>query len=60
MITGYMICQAVSSKELEAKVIEAIQQGWQPYGPLVINLDVIDEYIQPMVQRRTSDIDART
>ncbi len=60
MITGYKICQAASSSLLEDKVNEAIQQGWQPYGPLVINLDVIDEYIQPMVQRRTSDIDART
>lgn len=49
-ILEYQILEYGSVRTLAYAVNQAIKEGWQPYGPLTCQLNVMDTYKQAMVK----------
>jgi hypothetical protein len=52
LITDYKIIYAISSDQLEELVNQAIKDGWQPLGPLVLGSVA---FLQTMVKEESYD-----
>ncbi|GEM_PF-2415884 len=51
-ITEYIIAASKESEELDYKVCQFIESGWQPYGDLQVNGEWL---YQPLVKYEESD-----
>ena len=66
-ITNYAVAESRDREELESKIVGFINNGWEPYGSLEVNMfrndpKEIDEiyfiiYCQAMVYKKNMDMD---